>query len=282
MSAVPRSHAEVKSSPAADPQAPSGHAAAPSQRVVILGASNVMRNISTVVATTEHFRGQPQEIMLAAGHGRSYGQTSRILGRALPAIRTCAIWETLSERQQLRTVSLVTDIGNDLLYGASVEMITAWVRECLENLAPLSDRVILTELPLENIARLNFSTFFFIRSILFPKSRLTLEGARAMSVELNEEVRQLAVNFGATLIKPDAGWYGVDPIHIQRRHRDVAWRQILGAWKTDEPLPAALPPRAERISLRKCRPHRRWLIGIEQHCAQPALRLTSGTHVSFF
>ena len=258
------------------------HPAVPSQRVVILGASNVMRNISTVIATAERFRGQPQEFLLAGGHGRSYGQTSRILGRALPAIRTCALWDALAERPQARTVSLVTDVGNDLLYGASVETIASWVEQCLENLAGMSDRVILTELPLENIARLDFSTFFFIRTILFPKSRLSLTAAREMAAELNQRIKNLASTFDATLIKPDTAWYGVDPIHIHRRHRDQAWQQILSPWKTDQencPDPAQ---RATRIPLRKCRPHLRWMMGFEQRRSQPALQLPSGTHVSFF
>ena len=179
-------------------------------------------------------------------------------------------------------MSLVTDVGNDLLYGASVGTIVSWVEQCLENLAGTSDRVILTELPLENIARLNFSTFFLMRSILFPRSRLSLAAAREMSVELNERIENLASTFGATLIKPDMGWYGVDPIHIHRRQRDDAWQKILLPWKTDQTNGADSPLRVQRIPLRKCRPHLRWIMGVEQRRSQPALRFPSGTRVSFF
>ena len=69
---------------------------APLQRVVILGASNVIRNISTVLSTAELFRGQPLDFLAAAGHGRSYGMTNCVLGRSLPALRTCAVWDSLS------------------------------------------------------------------------------------------------------------------------------------------------------------------------------------------
>ena len=116
----------------------------------------------------------------------------------------------------------MTDVGNDLLYGASVETIASWVEECLTKLAGISDRVILTELPLENIDRLNSAKFFLIRSILFPQSKLTLTAARERSAALNERIANLASAFGATLIKPDGAWYGADPIHIHRRHRDNA------------------------------------------------------------
>ncbi len=256
--------------------------AAPPQRVVILGASNVIRNISTILATAELFRGQPLDFLAAAGHGRSYGLTSCVLGRSLPAIRACALWETLSERPQVPTVSLVTDVGNDLLYGASVAAIVSWVEECLTKLAQISDRVILTELPLENIARLNSINFFLFRTILFPKSKLTLAAAREMSEALNERIAHLASVAGVTLIKPDMTWYGADPIHIHRRHRNKAWRQILQPWQTKSITPLVAPPRAERIPLRECRPHLRSLMGIVQRRDQPTLRMTNGTQVSFF
>ncbi len=254
----------------------------PPQRVVILGASNVIRNISTVLATAERFCGQPLDFLAATGHGRSYGLTSCVLGRSLPAIRACALWDALSEQLQVPTVSLVTDVGNDLLYGASVETIVSWVEECLTKLVKMSDRVILTELPLENIARLNSANFFLIRSILFPKSKLTLSAAREMSAALNERIANLASESGATLIKPDVAWYGTDPIHIHRRYSDNAWQQILGPWKTKAATSREAPIRTKRIPLMRCRPHVRWLMGIEQRRAQPTLRLAGGTHVSFF
>ncbi len=119
--------------PRSDPADP--NPTVPPQRVVILGASNVLRSISTVLATAERLRGQPLDFLAAAGHGRSYGLTSRVLGRSLPAIRACALWETIFRRPQVPTVSLVTDVGNDLLYGASVETIASWVEECLTKLA---------------------------------------------------------------------------------------------------------------------------------------------------
>jgi len=256
--------------------------AVPPQRVVILGASNVIRNISTVLATAELFRGQPLDFLAAAGHGRSYGLTSCVLGRSLPAIRACALWDSLSKRPPVPTVSLLTDVGNDLLYGASVTTIVSWVEECLTKLAQISDRVILTELPLENIARLNSVNFFLFRSILFPKSKLTLAATREMSAALNAQLAKLASAAGATLIKPDVAWYGADPIHIHRRHRNNAWRQILESWKTESITPVVTPLRTKRISLRTCQPHVRSIMGIVQRRDQPALRMANGTHVSFF
>jgi len=56
----------------------------PSRRVVFLGASNVVRAISTIVETAELSWGLPLDVLAACGHGRSYGRTSCVLGRSLP------------------------------------------------------------------------------------------------------------------------------------------------------------------------------------------------------
>jgi hypothetical protein len=48
----------------------------------------------------------------------------------------------------LPTAALITDIGNDLFYEASVERIAEWIEQCLSRLAPLCERIVVTQLPL--------------------------------------------------------------------------------------------------------------------------------------
>ncbi len=43
-------------------------------RVVLLGASNLTRGISTAVGTARMILGEPGEYLIAMGHGRSYGR----------------------------------------------------------------------------------------------------------------------------------------------------------------------------------------------------------------
>jgi hypothetical protein len=39
-------------------------------------------------------------------------------------------------------------------------------------------------------------------------------------------------------VTPEAGWYGLDPIHIRRQRRTDAWGRFLAAWKgTSDPEP---------------------------------------------
>jgi len=41
----------------------------------------------------------------------------------------------------------VTDIGNDILYGADVGQIAEWVEECLTRLRGKCEQIVITELP---------------------------------------------------------------------------------------------------------------------------------------
>ena len=101
-------------------------------RAVLIGASNLTRGMATSLKTVQTIWPPPMEILVAAGLGRSYGLTSRILGRSLPSILTCGLWEKLKQGPSLPTAALLTDVGNDLLYGASVKQLVSWVDTCLE------------------------------------------------------------------------------------------------------------------------------------------------------
>ena len=61
-------------------------------RIVALGASNLVRGLPTVIATARASWGPAVEVLAALGRGRSYAGRSVFLGRALPGILDCGIW----------------------------------------------------------------------------------------------------------------------------------------------------------------------------------------------
>ena len=199
-----------------------GIVAAPERRVVLLGASNLTKGISTVLETASRLWGRPLAVFGALGHGRSYGRTSSILGRQLPGILECGLWDDLARWPTVPTAALVTDIGNDLLYEAAVADIAAWVRACLDRLAAIDARTVVTLLPVENIAGLSHARFKFMRTIFFPHSRITLAEVSRRAFELNDWVRRMAAERGFATVPHRPVWYGFDPIHIRLRHRSAA------------------------------------------------------------
>jgi hypothetical protein len=205
-----------------------------------------------------------------------------VLLRDLPGILSCGIWDTLAQRPPAPTATLLTDIGNDIVFGVPVTRITAWVEQTLERVAPFSERIIVTEIPLDSVSRTAPATFLALRSLFFPESRLRFGDALDRAQQLNESIVRLARQFRAAVVKPQPGWYGLDPIHIRYRNFAEAWQQILSAWR-DEPASFRYQPSLRRwLVLHTILPHERRMCGFLQRHRQPACKLPDGTWISLY
>lgn len=255
----------------------------PARRVVMLGASNLTRGVSTILATAQAYWGaEPVDALLALGHGRSYGITTNVLGRVLVSIRDCGIWKALAERPQVPLAALVTDIGNDLLYGSPVVTIARWVEECLDRLLEHQAKVVVTQLPVKNGLAISEMRFRLFRAVLFPSCRLSLDEVRDRAAELNEQVVALCHARGIATVEQRPDWYGWDPIHIRLKHWRQAWGEILAPWLDGETPSVQPPPRRRWFYLRSLVPEHRIFWGSEQRRNQPAGRLPDGTLVSLY
>ena len=244
-------------------------------RVVALGASNLTRGFQTVVSTARLVWGPDVEVLAALGHGRSYGAPSRIIFRTLPGILKSGLWAELERRPPMTTRSLVTDVGNDILYGFSVERTLGRVDEALIRLSRVTKDIVLTDLPLASIRRLSNLKFLAFRSILVPSCRLSLAQVIDRSELVNEGLAKLSVAYGATFFQLDPAWYGLDPIHVRPSQWRPAWQSILGA----QPQKKSGGSAVESITLYFMRPERRWLFGLEQWTPQSGLALRYGGQV---
>jgi hypothetical protein len=260
-------------------------AGAPASRstVVLLGASNVARCISTIVATAQQCCAGPLDLYAAFGHGRSYGKPSSILGRRLPGIVESQLWPALQGHRGNEILALITDVGNDLLYEAPVKKIASWVEACLDRLSHLEARTVLTQLPLTNLEGLSPARFKFFRNVLFPGCSYSLEEVAALAEELNERIVKLGQSYGVSLISPAKDWYGWDPIHVSMRKSREAWPSVLSPWNVAQR--SLEPPRASLrrwIYLRSRRPAELHLFGRRIVKQQPCGRLAGGGMIAFF
>ncbi|MEQ8791969.1 MAG: hypothetical protein RIC55_37275 [Pirellulaceae bacterium] len=259
-----------------------GDDAPPMRRVVIVGASNVVRGISTIYDTSARCWGTPLDFLVAHGHGRSYGGTSYFLGRGLPGIRQCGLWSDLKERPPAPTAALLTDVGNDILYGFEVERIGDWVDQCLSRMAACSERVIVTELPVHDVERITARRYNLVRALFFPQCRLPHREALDRALRLNELLCELAERHGAVRVKPLPEWFGLDPIHIRLNRVGPAWSHILASWSDKGPAAPSRPSLRRWLLTRWLRPQFRRLFGFEQRRAQPAARLPDGGAISYY
>ena len=255
----------------------------PARRVILLGASNVVRSLSTVVETARQIWGAPVEIMAAIGHGRSYGHETTVLGRKISGIFPSALWKDLQNRPPLPTHALVTDIGNDLGYGEPPDRILRWVERCLDELERARATTVVTQLPLESLARLGERRYRLFRSVLFPSCRLELQEVVALATELNERLSALGESRKLSVIPVSGAWYGFDPIHLKRSVWQDAWPTIVRAWHED--ATKLVRPRgslARWAYLRCLAPSERSFFGVTRRARQPSGILRDGTTISLY
>jgi len=244
-------------------------------RVVALGASNLTRGFQTVVSTVRAAWGPGVEVLGALGHGRSYGIRSSLAFRTLPSILESGLWTELESRPQMATRGLVTDVGNDILYGFSAEQTLAWVEQAVDRLRQVTHDIVLTDLPLASIRRLSSAQFLAFRSILVPSCRLSLAQVLDTAERVNEGLAELSAARGTRFFPLDPAWYGFDPIHIRPSVWRPAWQQILGAHQTSK----SGTSKSEGLRLYLMRPQRRWLFGVEQFAPQSGVALARGGRV---
>ncbi len=246
------------------------------RRIVALGASNLTRGFQTVVSAARGAWGRDVEILAALGHGRSYGAASSLLFRRLPGILESGLWRELGSLPPLPTRALVTDVGNDILYGFSAERILAWVDEGVTRLQQATRDVILTDLPLASIRRLPRTRFLLFRSVLVPSCRLSLAQVVDAAERVDAGLAALATARGVRLFHLEPAWYGFDPIHIRPSFWRSAWRQILGVPPVDGGDSRSL---VEAVRLYLMRSERRWMFGVEQHTPQSGVALPRGGRI---
>lgn len=252
-----------------------------SSRVILLGASNLTRAISTVVGTAQAMLGSPLELLIAMGHGRSFGRASRVLGRTLPGIDQCGLWDSLKDAPPAPTYALITDIGNDIVYGYDVAMIADWIERILSQLNDLEARTIITRLPVQSIESLSAFRYHLAKAILFPGRRLSLDEAKRRVREIDSAITSLAARYGATPVDLPGDWYGLDPVHLRRSQHAATFAQIMASW-SDGTAAEVSGSVARWLKLHLARPQRWGLLGVQLGSTQPAGHLSDGSSVALY
>jgi hypothetical protein len=246
---------------------------------VALGASNLTRGFPSVVDAARRGFGPRLEVLAALGLGRSYGLESRVLGRTLPGILQCGLWRALADLPAAPARALVTDVGNDIGYGASATEILGWVEEVVQRLQGRGMEVVLAGLPLSRLRDLSPALFHVARAVLFPSSRRTLGEIREVAAEVEEGLAAMAGRRALTFFPLERAWYGLDPIHFRPRVWPEVWGRLTCGFRP--PGPRGLSARdAARLLL--AAPESRRLFGRTRTRSQPTLGLAGGTTIWSF
>ena len=253
----------------------------PRPRVVVLGASNVSRGLSRLVATVET-RSPGADLFVAAGHGRGYGVNTRVAARRLPSILGSGLWRGLDRQGGAAPVALVTDVGNELLYGLTAEQVASWVRESVRRLADRGATIAITRLPMASIAAVGAVRYRALRTFFVPGCRLSLADLKDAATRLDADLQAIAGDFRAQVIEQPVHWYGFDTLHVRRRHLDDLWHMACEAWGfpvVESPARSSVATWA-RVGTKAAEV--RSLGGVMRFTRQPVLPLRSGGMLSLY
>lgn len=254
-------------------------------RIILLGASNLTLSFPRLFESLRKTIDGRLDVLAAHGHGRSYGMPSRVLFRELPGIQDCRLWQDLDASTDRcdRTLALVTDIGNDILYGATADQISEWINTCILRLIERRAQIVVTLLPLASVERLSQWRFNLTKAVFFPRQPISFGHAIQCARDLNAQLEQLAQRPEVQTVTPQQDWYGFDPIHIRRGRRAEAWQTILASWfPGGQPLITVKPTMARTLQLWTARPATRRLFRFAQTAEQPIRHLADQTTLGLY
>jgi len=247
------------------------------RRVVAVGASNLTRGFHSVVAAARSAWGPDVEVIAALGHGRSYGAPSTFLVRSLPGILQSGLWRALESRPPAPTRALVTDVGNDIMYGCPPVQILEWVDECVTRLQKVTPDVVITGLPYAAVTGLPAGRYLLFRSMFFPRCRMTLDQTMRVAAEVDAGLEAIAARRGCAFLRLKREWYSLDPIHIRPRMWRTAWEEILCG--EGHAVAGRRAPRRDAVHLYCLLPEQASFLGRERHTPQRGVTLRAGGRV---
>ena len=196
--------------------------------LVLLGASNLSRGC---FAFARHMKvclyPRKVEVLVASGPGRAYCASGGLLNVSYPPIQSSDIFDMAQGKREsgYRVVALVSDIGNDIMYGVPAEQVTETVQQIFAKLQLLDAEIFYTTLPVAFEKRVNPLWFYLLRSVLLPSSRVSYDEAVAGIIEVNQFLRQSASK-QCYLISDMDRYLGFDEIHYEWLHAHSAWDHV--------------------------------------------------------
>ncbi len=266
----------------------------PRALVAVLGASNVTLALPQIL-TALHRRlagAGPTEYYVAHGPGRSYGTVAGLPGVEFPALVGCGLYEALEARWrsagQPSVYLMLTDVGNDVMYGVSARGIAAWVREIVERFRSLDARTVLTSVPVESVLSIPPWKFGLVRRLLYPSYPMLRRDVLTRTVQVQDALEDLGRDLAFDVLPTRTEWYSFDGIHVARRWRPHAfgtWVDALLGRAEGSTSPGGQNGAALSISsarLRLSRPAELFVAGRRLTTAQRGIQIAAGARLYLY
>jgi hypothetical protein len=195
---------------------------------VLLGASNLARGYSALSRKISQNISQV-EFVNAMGPGRGYCARGGLLNFTYSPIGECRVMDSAEvyAKQGRRIAVLLTDIGNDIMYGVPDPSLVECLDSLIEKSLQWNAEVFVTSIHVDVSKDLGKTSFKLLQTIFYPKSPVTLEQADSAVKKVNHYLEEKAQqNERVHLVSGLSAFCGMDKIHYSLLKSHLAWSRV--------------------------------------------------------
>lgn len=199
--------------------------------LVLLGASNLARGCFALGRhIQDNLYPRSVEVMTAAGPGRGYCVVGGLLMVRYQPIRSSLIFEAAQKKAATghRVIALITDIGNDIMYGVPARELIDTIQQVFIRLQAMNAEIFFTTLPKRFEGEVSPIWYYLLRTILMPGSRVSHADAISGIAEVNRFLRESACSSIHRIAGMDS-YLGLDEIHYSLCNAHRAWTHVARA-----------------------------------------------------
>jgi hypothetical protein len=195
---------------------------------LLMGASNLARGYSML---TRHilscFGKNKTEFLSALGPGRGFCSRGGMFNFNYPPIQDSLILEAAEKKSCDIRVVLITDIGNDLMYGVSADTLIESLDGLLERALLWNVEIFMTSIHVNLKKDVSKTAFFILKSLFYPGSSITYEETNLFIIKVNGYLEEKTEqNERVHLISGMESFAGADKIHYSLLKTHSAWKKV--------------------------------------------------------
>jgi hypothetical protein len=204
------------------------HPTKPKFHFILLGASNLARARFGLNQYLEKSFPNLISTSIASGPGRAYSVSAGIFGINYSPLKASPIFNLGREESSnyRQTIALISDIGNDIMYGVPVQKLIQDLENSILNLSGFCSHVFILPIPSKKIESLNHWQINILKRILFPKCTLSPEKIISSIQIVNQFLSELNTP-KLTLLKAMDDCIGWDRAHYDLSKMHIAWTKIV-------------------------------------------------------
>ena len=195
---------------------------------LLLGASNLARGYSMLRHHLSKCR-EKTEFLNALGPGRGYCAKGGMFNFTYSPILESRIIEFAEKKSKnaFHTAVLITDIGNDLMYGVSAQTLIARLDAIIDRMLGWDANIFITAIHVNLKKDVSPITFLLVRFLFYPSSKVTFEEADLLVIKVNRYLKKKShINERVHLIAGMETFTGLDKIHFSLLKAHSAWSKV--------------------------------------------------------